>query len=60
MQQNQKILQTQVALTSSDSSVSSDEGKITETVGSGIVAGSQEDLIVNVGTEFSLIMTVQI
>ena len=34
---------------SSDSSVSSDEGKITETVGSGIVAGSQEDLIVNVG-----------
>ena len=35
--------------TSSDSSVSSDEGSITETAGSGIVAGSQEDLIVNVG-----------
>ena len=33
----------------SDSSVSSDEGTITETDGSGIVAGSQEDLIVNVG-----------
>ncbi len=32
---------------SSDSSV--DEGAITETAGSGIVAGSQEDLIVNVG-----------
>ena len=32
--------------TSSDSSV---EGSITETAGSGIVAGSQEDLIVNVG-----------
>ena len=33
---------------SSDSDVSSD-GTITETVGSGIVSGSQEDLIVNVG-----------
>ena len=33
--------------TSSDSSVS--DGNITETAGSGIVAGSQEDLIVNVG-----------
>ena len=33
---------------SSDSDVSS-EGTITETVGSGIVSGSQEDLIVNVG-----------
>ena len=33
---------------SSDSEVSSD-GTITETVGSGIVSGSQEDLIVNVG-----------
>ena len=32
--------------TSSDSSV---EGSITETAGSGIVSGSQEDLIVNVG-----------
>ena len=32
---------------SSDSSVS--DGSITETTGSGIVAGSQEDLIVNVG-----------
>ena len=32
--------------TSSDSSI---EGSITETAGSGIVAGSQEDLIVNVG-----------
>ena len=32
--------------TASDSSV---EGTITETTGSGIVAGSQEDLIVNVG-----------
>ncbi len=32
---------------SSDSSVS--DGSITETVGSGIVSGSQEDLIVNVG-----------
>ncbi len=32
---------------SSDSSV--DEGSITETAGSGIVSGSQEDLIVNVG-----------
>ena len=32
---------------SSDSSVS--DGAITETAGSGIVAGSQEDLIVNVG-----------
>ena len=34
--------------TSSGSDVSS-EGTITETVGSGIVSGSQEDLIVNVG-----------
>ena len=33
--------------TSSDSSVS--DGSISETAGSGIVAGSQEDLIVNVG-----------
>ena len=33
---------------SSDSDVSS-EGTITETTGSGIVSGSQEDLIVNVG-----------
>ena len=33
----------------SDSSVSSEEGTITETSGSGIVSGSQEDLIVNVG-----------
>ena len=33
----------------SDSTVSSEEGSITETVGSGIVSGSQEDLIVNVG-----------
>ena len=33
--------------TSSDGSVS--EGSITETAGSGIVSGSQEDLIVNVG-----------
>ena len=33
----------------SDSSVSTDEGTITETSGSGIVSGSQEDLIVNVG-----------
>ena len=36
--------------TSSGSDVSSDsEGTITETAGSGIVSGSQEDLIVNVG-----------
>ena len=34
---------------SSGSDVSSEEGTITETVGSGIVSGSQEDLIVNVG-----------
>ncbi len=34
---------------STDSSVSSEEGTITETTGSGIVSGSQEDLIVNVG-----------
>ena len=34
---------------SSDSSVSESEGTITETSGSGIVSGSQEDLIVNVG-----------
>ena len=33
----------------SGSDVSSEEGSITETSGSGIVAGSQEDLIVNVG-----------
>ncbi len=33
---------------SADSSVSSD-GTITETAGSGIISGSQEDLIVNVG-----------
>jgi len=33
----------------SDSSVSTDDGNITETSGSGIVLGSQEDLIVNVG-----------
>jgi len=32
-----------------DSSVSTEEGTITETSGSGIVSGSQEDLIVNVG-----------
>ena len=31
------------------SSVASEEGTITESAGSGIVAGSQEDLIVNVG-----------
>ena len=36
--------------TSSDSSVTSDsEGTISETAGSGIILGSQEDLIVNVG-----------
>ncbi len=35
--------------TSSDSSVSTEEGTITETAGSGIISGSQEDLIVNVG-----------
>ena len=35
--------------TSSNSDVSSEEGTITETDGSGIVSGSQEDLIVNVG-----------
>ena len=35
--------------TSSGSDVSSEEGAITETSGSGIVSGSQEDLIVNVG-----------
>ncbi len=34
--------------TNSDSAVT-DDGQITETAGSGIVAGSQEDLIVNVG-----------
>ena len=34
---------------SSGSDVSSEEGTITETSGSGIVSGSQEDLIVNVG-----------
>ena len=35
--------------TSQDSSVSSEDGTITETAGSGVIAGSQEDLIVNVG-----------
>ena len=35
--------------TSSSSDVSSEEGTITETDGSGIVSGAQEDLIVNVG-----------
>ena len=35
--------------TSSSSDVSSEEGTIKETDGSGIVSGSQEDLIVNVG-----------
>ena len=35
--------------TSSSSDVSSEGGTITETDGSGIVSGSQEDLIVNVG-----------
>ena len=35
--------------TTSSSDVSSEEGTITETDGSGIVSGSQEDLIVNVG-----------
>ena len=35
--------------TSSSSDVSSEEGTITETDGTGIVSGSQEDLIVNVG-----------
>ena len=35
--------------TSSDSSVSTEDGTITETAGSGVIAGSQEDLIVNVG-----------
>ena len=39
--------------TSSDGSVS--DGTITETAGSGIVAGSQEDLIVNVGDRVFLI-----
>ncbi len=34
---------------STDSAISSEEGLITETAGSGVVAGSQEDLIVNVG-----------
>tara|TARA_B100000575_G_C22974154_1_gene562285 strand:+ start:118 stop:642 length:525 start_codon:yes stop_codon:yes gene_type:complete len=34
---------------SSGDAVSTDEGSITETAGSGIIAGSQEDLIVNVG-----------
>ncbi len=34
---------------SASAEASSDEGSITETVGSGIVSGSQEDLIVNVG-----------
>ena len=35
--------------TSTDSAVSTEDGTITETVGSGVIAGSQEDLIVNVG-----------
>ena len=35
--------------TSADSSVSTEDGIITETAGSGVIAGSQEDLIVNVG-----------
>ncbi len=35
--------------TSSDSSVSTEDGTITETAGSGVILGSQEDLIVNVG-----------
>ena len=35
--------------TSSDSSVSTEDGTITETAGSGVISGSQEDLIVNVG-----------
>ncbi len=35
--------------TSTDSSVSTEDGTITETAGSGVIAGSQEDLIVNVG-----------
>ncbi len=34
---------------SSDSTVAAEDGAITETAGSGIVLGSQEDLIVNVG-----------
>ena len=34
---------------SADSSVSTEDGTITETAGSGVIAGSQEDLIVNVG-----------
>ena len=42
---------------SSDSSV---EGTISETAGSGIVKGSQEDLIVNVGDRVFLVMIVQI
>ena len=39
---------------------SSSEGTITETAGSGIVSGSQEDLIVNVGDRVFLDMIVQI
>ena len=35
--------------TGSDTSVSSGDGTITETPGSGVISGSQEDLIVNVG-----------
>ena len=35
--------------TNADSSVSTEDGTITETAGSGVIAGSQEDLIVNVG-----------
>ena len=35
--------------TGADSSVSTEDGTITETAGSGVIAGSQEDLIVNVG-----------
>ena len=34
---------------STDSAVSESDGTITETAGSGIISGSQEDLIVNVG-----------
>tara|TARA_A100001011_G_C13981477_1_gene703478 strand:+ start:38 stop:685 length:648 start_codon:yes stop_codon:yes gene_type:complete len=35
--------------TGSDSSIATEDGTITETTGSGVVSGSQEDLIVNVG-----------
>ena len=44
----------------STSSDVSSEGSITETTGSGIVSGSQEDLIVNVGDRVFLDMIVQI